>query len=283
MVKLLQRLGLLVPVFLLLAFAAGADGPAESDDIGVYEDVDAVEQRYINQLVVGGANNIKRASKAISRAGQVHRDVYDVLAEVILQNQAKVTKADADAYAWACKALGSSGNGRYRSTLETVIGTDANGKVTKHAKKALAQLDGEPDQYVAGETDLDLMQDTVAEPVGQTAPAQPAAVIYAPALGGLVVVPQVSAGPARTYEPISTAKKGMTMQEVYSLCGPPSDTSSHMTGKQFIPYYGRWGGDTHRQIAHYANQGQVVFTRKSKYDPNWRVVEIHMDSGESIE
>jgi hypothetical protein len=56
-----------------------------------------------------------------------------------------------------------------------------------------------------------------------------------------------------------------------------------MTGKQFIPGYNRWGGDSHRQIALYANQGRIDFSRKSKFDPNWRVLEIHMDSGETIE
>jgi hypothetical protein len=113
-------------------------------------------------------------------------------------------------------------------TLETVIATNANAKVTKHAKKALGKLDGESEQYAAGDIDLDLMhEETVAEPVAQPAPAQataqPAAVIYAPAMGvgGIVVVPQAQPVVARNYEPISTAKKGMTMQEVYTLCGPP--------------------------------------------------------------
>jgi hypothetical protein len=89
--KFLVRLALLTLLLLASAFAAGADGE--------YDDVDAVEQRCINQLTVGGPNNVKRASKAISRGGNLHQDVYDVLAEVILQNQATLTKADSDAYA----------------------------------------------------------------------------------------------------------------------------------------------------------------------------------------
>jgi hypothetical protein len=52
--------------------------------------------------------------------------------------------------------------------------------------------------------------------------------------------------------------KGMSMQHVVDLIGPPTDTKQYITGKNFIPFY--MGTDTVRLDAHYKGQGRITFT-----------------------
>jgi outer membrane protein assembly factor BamE (lipoprotein component of BamABCDE complex) len=52
---------------------------------------------------------------------------------------------------------------------------------------------------------------------------------------------------------------GMDDTEVRAILGAPSDTSSYMTGKGFIPFY--YGPDTHRSDWIYKGKGRVVFSR----------------------
>jgi hypothetical protein len=51
---------------------------------------------------------------------------------------------------------------------------------------------------------------------------------------------------------------GMGLREVEDLIGRPDDTDSHITGKQFIPFF--FGGDTHRLEAFYKNEGELTFS-----------------------
>jgi hypothetical protein len=52
--------------------------------------------------------------------------------------------------------------------------------------------------------------------------------------------------------------RGMSMQHVIDLIGPPTDTKQYMTGKNFIPFY--MGTDTVRLEALYKGQGRITFT-----------------------
>jgi hypothetical protein len=45
-----------------------------------------------------------------------------------------------DAMSWLCKALGSSGMGKYRSTLSTVANNAPHKKLKGHAEKSLNEL-----------------------------------------------------------------------------------------------------------------------------------------------
>jgi hypothetical protein len=45
-----------------------------------------------------------------------------------------------DAMAWLCKALGASGNGKYRGTLQTVAQKAPHRKLQKYAEQSLGQL-----------------------------------------------------------------------------------------------------------------------------------------------
>ena len=78
--------------------------------------------------------------------------------------------------------------------------------------------------------------------------------------------------------PFAKVKVDMSMKEVYDLIGQPTDTSSHITGKQFIPYY--YGGDTHRVEAIYKGQGRIVFAPPHAFTGDLRVVEINYDPKE---
>ncbi len=51
---------------------------------------------------------------------------------------------------------------------------------------------------------------------------------------------------------------GMSQREVDAAIGPPTDTDSHITGKQFIPFY--FGGDAYRLEAFYKGEGILTFS-----------------------
>jgi len=78
--------------------------------------------------------------------------------------------------------------------------------------------------------------------------------------------------------PFAKIKTGMSMAEVYSLIGQPADTSHHITGKSFIPYY--YGGDTHRMEAIYKGQGRIVFSPRNAFTSDMEVIEINYDPKE---
>ena len=59
----------------------------------------------------------------------------------------------------------------------------------------------------------------------------------------------------------SQVQIGMGATEVESIIGKPDDTDSHITGKQFIPFY--FGGDGSREEAFYRGQGQLTYTHTS--------------------
>ncbi|MGE4345535.1 MAG: hypothetical protein AB7F20_14895 [Geoalkalibacter sp.] len=50
---------------------------------------------------------------------------------------------------------------------------------------------------------------------------------------------------------------GMSMQQVFDLIGPPTDTRAYVTGKSFIPFY--FGSDGARSEALYKGEGRITF------------------------
>ena len=53
-------------------------------------------------------------------------------------------------------------------------------------------------------------------------------------------------------------KIGMTLKQVENLIGPPNNSDSRITGKQYQPFY--FGGDTQRTEAFYKGEGQLTFS-----------------------
>jgi hypothetical protein len=89
--------------------------------------------------------------------------------------------------------------------------------------------------------------------------------------------PKVSV-PVPADSPFAKIKVGMGMKEVADLIGQPTDTSAHVTGKAFIPYY--YGGDTHRVESLYKGQGRIVFAPAHAFSGDLRVIEINYNASE---
>ena len=56
----------------------------------------------------------------------------------------------------------------------------------------------------------------------------------------------------------SRLRIGMKLDQVEHLIGPPDDTNSRITGRQYQPFY--FGGDTQRTEEFYKNEGQLTFS-----------------------
>jgi outer membrane protein assembly factor BamE (lipoprotein component of BamABCDE complex) len=57
-------------------------------------------------------------------------------------------------------------------------------------------------------------------------------------------------------------KKGMSKGQVIRRIGHPSDRSSFMTGKGFIPFY--YGPDRRRTVFYYRHQGELQFNGRGR-------------------
>lgn len=71
------------------------------------------------------------------------------------------------------------------------------------------------------------------------------------------VAGQTAGNPAPNSE-FAKLKIGMSRRRVEDLIGPPNHTSSHITGKQFIPFY--FGGDSYHMEAFYKNEGVLTYS-----------------------
>jgi len=213
-------------------------------------------ERYIDLLTNGGPVSIRNAAKSIYNTGEKDQQVLDTLAEVLLQNYQQTGRDQVDAMAWASRALGNSGNARYRDTLKEVTENGGHRKLKKHARRSLGQLGNDTvAQYTKGAVSLTSAQE------GKPAVA--------------------TTGSKNTMrQPLTVVKKGMGMDEVYDLVGEPTATTTRQTGKQWIPFNFK-GADNVRTIALYKGQGRVVFANESNFSSGWQVIEIRLNEKES--
>ncbi len=224
-------------------------------------------QQYINEIVGGGRESLRNASKSIYRTELTERAVLDVLAEKLLQNYNYRGRAGVDAVAWACKALGRSGDLRYKNVLETVMNRAENRKIRKYAKKSLRMMPpGKAEHpYRKGNVNLSAMRRKLAK--GQS-----------PVPGKKRPAKRRFKNKSGKKMPLSAVRKGMSLREVNALIGYPTSTTAHLTGKTFIPFY--FGGDTARRINLYKGRGRILFTHASAFSRAWRVREIQIDPKE---
>lgn len=210
-------------------------------------------------LTQGGPASLKSTSESIYRTGVAEQEVTDTLAEILLQNYARTNNDDyIDALAWAAKALGSTRNARYRSTLTEILEKCTNKKLNKYVSASLKSIpEEEAEQYTKGTINLD------------TARAQHADKKAAPSTAA-------QGGTSK----ISAAIPGMNMEEVNAVCGAPTSTTSHMTGKAFIPFNFKGKGDV-VLIALYKGQGKIIYTHPSRYTSTWQVEEVTLDPNET--
>ena len=72
---------------------------------------------------------------------------------------------------------------------------------------------------------------------------------------------------------------GMSVKQVSDLIGEPTDQSSHITGKSFIPFY--FGGDASRIEYFYKGEGQLSFSNASFGSGNYVLTRIEVNPAES--
>lgn len=226
--------------------------------------LDASEQRYVDMLTEGGMSSIKQASRQIFDTSEDNQVVLDHLAEILLQKSPNAPTSDIDTLSWAAKALGKSGNPRYRDTLSTVA-KSGNKKLAKYANSALDDLsDSNVPQYKKGSVSL--------KKSGASTSSSSSASNSSSSSSS-------SAGSTSKGQPLSAVKKGMTMSEAYALVGEPTTSTGHITGKAWIPFNFK-GADTARQYSLYKGKGRIIFTNRSHYDHTWQVHEVQIDANE---
>lgn len=227
--------------------------------------LDAVGQRYVDQLVKGGPVSIRQAAQSIYHTGMKDTEVLDVAAEVLVQQYGTATaNTEIDAMAWVCKALGESGNGRYTAVLNQVAEGDVHRKLAKHCSTAAKKLPAAgANAYKPGSVNLSKYQ-------GGAAKSQPAA----------AAKPAPAKAQAAGKGSFSDIVQGMSMDEVHALLGAPSASYAHQTGKAWIPFNFK-GGDVARQVYLYQGRGRIIFSNESAYSSVWRVLEVIEDPNES--
>lgn len=240
--------------------------------LGAAQANSAQDTYLLNQITQGGPVSLRNAAKTIRRNGTASPTVLDTLAEAIYQNAADGNRHMIDAVAWSCKAFATIGNPRYSQTLHDAANNNAaHRKLRKHCKVAYNQL-GAPSgpQYQPG--------------MASMTPPPPPQQQYQQQQQGQAAAPpprqQQAPTAAGQYAPITEVAVGMSMQEAMAIAGPPTSTTSHITGKAFIPFNFS-GNDTARTIGLYKGQGRLVFSKASSYSSTMNVIEVQVDPNES--
>jgi hypothetical protein len=228
--------------------------------------MDESMQRYAQMLASGGVSSVQRGAEEIYNQGLSDQELLDVAAEVLAQNYNKNTTGETyvDSMAWVCRALGNTGNGRYKALLEDVADKSGARKVQKHCKKGAGNLPSGVAPYTVGTINLEKYKSGGS--AGTAAPKAGKA-------------PPVAATPSRNVD-FSKIREGMTMEEVESLIGPPTAMNSRMTGKAFRPFNFS-GKDSVRSYALYKGVGRLVLSNSSAYTSTFRVIEIVADPTET--
>ena len=68
---------------------------------------------------------------------------------------------------------------------------------------------------------------------------------------------------------------GMSRTAAEKLIGVPDDSDTHITGRQFTPFY--FGGDTQRYEAFYKNEGQLTYSNDSRFSAPDTLIVISVD------
>ncbi len=233
---------------------------------GAASAMDESMQRYAQMLASGGVSSVQRGAEEIVNQGISDQELLDVAAEVLAQNYNKNTTGETyvNSMAWVCRALGESGNGRYKALLDDVADKAGARKVKKHCTKGSRNLPSGAAPYAVGSVNLDNYKSGA---VAGSAPATAAA----PAAGAPT--------PSRDVD-FSKIRTGMSMEEVESLIGPPTAMNSRMTGNAWRPFNFS-GKDTVRSYALYKGVGRLVLSNTSAYSSGSRVIEIVNDPTET--
>jgi hypothetical protein len=257
--------------------------------------LDAAEVSYVDRLIKGGPGSIRDVAQSIYNTGNKNVEVLDIAAEVLIERYptAGEDQGNVDASAWLCRALGASGNVRYRALLDKISDDKAvHRKLRGHCEKAAKGLPKvASDSYVPGTVNLALLRNPPPPPPPPApapaakgkknakgtpaAAAKPAAPAAAPAPAP--AAPATAAGSPASFGII---KDGMSQQEVDSLLGPPTAQTQRMTGKQWQPF--NFGArDLQRLLYLYKGVGRIEFSLKSGYEGVYRVIKVTPDPNET--
>jgi hypothetical protein len=276
---------------ILFAGLFGGSACAEMNDI---------DKGYVEQIIKGGWGTLRQTSENMYNTSYSNTEVLDVLAEVTLEKYPQ-TGADfstVDTVAWMCRALGASGNNRYRSLLEKISDDKTvHRKLRAHCEKAAKQLPkGNSNSYIAGTVNLELLRNPPPPPPppapapttkgkknaknAKPAAAPAAAPAPTPAATPAPAAAPVAAAAAPATVDFSKIQVGMSQQQVNDLLGPPTAQTQRMTGKQWQPF--NFGAkDLQRMMYLYKGVGRIEFSLKSAYEGVFRVVAVTPNPAET--
>lgn len=99
--------------------------------------------KYIRMLKSNKLRLKKDAAKSLYRGKYTEPALFDVVKDELLKGYKNMPAGDrnaADTMAWLCKALGASGNLKYKQTLVQVIKGTTNKTLKRYAQKSLNML-----------------------------------------------------------------------------------------------------------------------------------------------
>ena len=278
----------IVPLLLGACLAIGGVCAAEMND---------ADKHYVEQLIKGGPGTLRSVAESLFQSGNTNPEVLDVAAQVLLEKYplASADFSSVDSLAWLCRALGNSGNNRYRALLLQISDDKSvHRKLRGHCEKAGKQLPkGATNSYVAGTVNLELLRNPPPPPPpppaaapakgkknAKQAGAKPAAAAAAAPAAAATPAPAAAAAPTAKVVDFGLIRVGMSQQEVNDLIGPPTAQTQRMTGKQWQPFnYG--ARDLQRMNYLYKGVGRVEFSLKSAYEGIFRVIAITPDPKET--
>src|SRR5262245_29328271 len=158
----------------IICLALGAMAALAS--INSFAALDEVEKSYVDRLLKGGWPSLRGVADSIYSTGNTNTELLDVVAETLLEKypRAGEDRDAVDAMASMCRALGQSGNSRYRPVLEHVENDkEAHRKLRSHCEKAAKGLPKQvTNGYVAGTVNLELLRNPPPPPPPPPAVAQ---------------------------------------------------------------------------------------------------------------
>ncbi len=104
-------------------------------------DLDKETSRYVRVLSGDDFIAQKEFLKRLSWAGVSSPEVYDLIADKLVSLKNVEDKAGKDQAAWFAKALGYSGNEKYRAVLQDMADNASAKKLRKYGAEGLANLD----------------------------------------------------------------------------------------------------------------------------------------------
>lgn len=274
----------------IISLALGAMAALAS--VNSFAALDEAEKAYMDRLLKGSWVSLRDVAESLYNTGNTNTEVLDVTAETLLERypRAGEDRDAVDAVAWMCRALGASGNSRYRPVLEKIENDkEVHRKARGHCEKAAKGLPKQvSNPYVAGTVNLENLRNPPPPPP-PPAPA-PASAKGKKNAKGAAAAPAVAATPVSAVAPaaapaakkvdFTVIKEGMSQAEVDSLIGPPTAQTQRMTGKQWQPF--NFGAkDLQRLYYLYKGVGRIEFSMKSGYEGVFRVIKISPDPAET--